>query len=100
MYYFHCLCCKFLICKEFALLGTRDFNTAVLLSLSTLATRYIRSKSVFGCRNDFEELALRLMINNNLRQPYNGADSRSLYDTILRLINTNLNIDMGIQVNS
>ena len=98
MYYFHCLCCKFLICKDFALLGTRHFEITVPLSLSTLATPYIRSKSVFGCSHDFEEMALRLMIDNNLRQPYNAADTRSLYDTVLWLINTNLDINMSIWV--
>ena len=40
------------------------------------------------------------MTDNNFRQPYNAADSISLYDTLLRLINTNLNINMGIQVNN
>ena len=100
MYYFRCFCCKFLICKDFPLLGIRDFKITVQLSLSTLATPYIRSKSVFGCSHEFEELVLRLMIDNNLRQPYNAADSRALYDTLLRLINTKLSIDMGIQVNS
>ena len=40
------------------------------------------------------------MIDNNIRQPYNAADSRSLNDTLLRLINTNLNINMVIQVKS
>ena len=96
MYYCHCPCSKFLICKDFALLGTRDFKITVPLSLSTLATPYIRPKSVFGCSHDFEELALRLMIDNNLSQLYNAADPRSLYVTLLRLINTNLNINMGI----
>ena len=96
MYYFHCPCCKFLICKDFALLGTGDFKITVPLSLSTLATAYIKSKSVFACSHDFEELALRLVIDNNLSQPYNVANSRSFYDTLLRLINTNLNINMGI----
>ena len=96
MYYFHCPCCKFLICKDFALLGTRDFKLTVPLSLSTLATPYIRPKSVFGWSHDFEELALRLMIDNNLSQLYNAADPRSLYVTLLRLINTNLNINMAI----
>ena len=72
----------------------------VPLSFLTLATPYIRSKSVFGCSHNFEELALRLMIDNNIRQPYNTADSRSLNDTLLRLINTNLNINMVIQVKS
>ena len=72
----------------------------VPLSLLTLATPYIRSKSVFGCSHNFEQLALRLMIDNNIRQPYNAADSRSLNDTLLRLINTNLNINMVIQVKS
>ena len=72
----------------------------VPLSLLTLATPYIRSKSVFGCSHNFEVLALRLMIDNNIRQPYNAADSRSLNDTLLRLINTNLNINMVIQVKS
>ena len=72
----------------------------VPLSFLTLATPYIRSKSVFGCSHNFEELALRLMIDNNIRQPYNAADSRSLNDTLLRLINTNLNINMVIQVKS
>ena len=96
MYYSHFPCSKFLICKDFALLGTRDFKITVPLSLSTLATPYIRSKSVCGCSHDFEQLTLRLMMDNNLRQPYNAADSRSLYDTLLRLIDTNLNINMGI----
>ena len=96
MYYFHCPCSKFLICKDFALLGTRDFKITVPLSLSTLATPYITSKSVFGCSHDFEELTLRLMMDNKLSQPYNAADSRSLDDTLLRLMNTNLNITMGI----
>ena len=100
VYYFHCLCYEFLISKGFALSGTRDFKITVLLSLSTSATPYIRSKLVSGCSPDFEELALRLMIDNNLHQLYNAADSRSLYDTLLRLINTNLNINMGIQVNT
>ena len=72
----------------------------VPLSFLTLATPYIRSKSVFGCSHNFEELALRLMIDNNIRQPYNTADSRSLNDTLLRLINTNLNINMVMQVKS
>ena len=72
----------------------------VPLSLLTLATPYIRSKSVFGFSHNFEELALRLMIDNNIRQPYNAADSRSLNDTLLRLINTNLNINMVMQVKS
>ena len=72
----------------------------VPLSFLTLATPYIRSKSVFGCSHNFEELALRLMIDNNIRQPYNAADSRSLNDTLLRLINTNLNINMVMQVKS
>ena len=72
----------------------------VPLSLLTLATPYIRSKLVFGCSHNFEELALRLMIDNNMRQPYSAADSRSLNDTLLRLINTNLNINMVIQVKS
>ena len=40
------------------------------------------------------------MIDNNMRQPYSAADSRSLNDTLLRLINTNLNINMVIQVKS
>ena len=40
------------------------------------------------------------MIDNNIRQPYNTADSRSLNDTLLRLINTNLNINMVMQVKS
>ena len=97
VYYFHFLCCKFLICKGFALSGTRDFKITVPLSLSTLATPYIRSKSVFGCSPEFEELALRLVLDNNLRQLYNAADSRSLYDTLLRLINTNLNINTSNQ---
>ena len=72
----------------------------VPLSFLTLATPYIRSKSVFGCSHNFEELALRLMIDNNIRQSYNAADSRSLNGTLLRLINTNLNINMVIQVKS
>ena len=72
----------------------------VPLSFLTLATPYLRSKSAFGCSHNFEELALRLMIDNNIRQPYNAADSRSLNGTLLRLINTNLNINMVIQVKS
>ena len=83
MYFFHALSCKFLICKGFALSVARDFEITVPLSLSALATPCIRSKSVFECSPDFEELALRLMLDNNLRQPYNSADSRPLYDTLL-----------------
>ena len=94
VYHIYCLYCQFLICKGFFLSGTRDFKITVLLSLSTLAAPYIRSKSVFGCSHDFEK------IDNNLRQPSNAANSRFLHDTLLRLINTNLNINMGMQVNS
>ena len=39
------------------------------------------------------------MIDNNIRQPSNAVDNRLLYDILLRLIDTNLNIYIGIQVN-
>ena len=51
-----------------------------------LALTYTKEKSFFGCNQDFEELALRLMIQHNLYHPSTVKECRYLYDKLIQYI--------------
>ena len=51
-----------------------------------LSSGYYTNKSNFGCVPEFEELALPLMLANNLTFPTNVEKARQLYDNLLSYI--------------
>ena len=53
---------------------------------NVLSSDYYTIKSNFGCVPEFEELALRLMLANNLTFPTNVEEASQLYDSLLSYI--------------
>ena len=53
---------------------------------NVLSCDYYTIKSNFGCVPEFEELALRLMLANNLTFPTNVEEASQLYDSLLSYI--------------
>ena len=66
--------------------GTRDFKVKVSADFERLALPYTKEKSFFGCNQDFEKLALRLMIQQNLYHPKTVKECRDLYDKLIQYI--------------
>ena len=67
-------------------LGATNCKFDVSLNDIGLADSYAKTKSVFGCSDEFEKLALTLMAHEDLEFPKNATDARILYDCLLRLI--------------
>ena len=53
---------------------------------NVLSSDYYTIKSNFGCVPEFEELALRLMLANNLTFTTNVEEASQLYDSLLSYI--------------
>lgn len=70
----------------FLFLGTIDQKERVTQQQLHASLPYVTPKKVFTCSLEFEHLALRLMVQNNLRNPRNVLESRKLYDDLLALI--------------
>ena len=66
--------------------GNRDFKVKVEADFERLALPYTNEKSFFGCNQDFEELALRLMIQQNLYHPKIVKECRDFYDKLIQYI--------------
>ncbi|XP_057306649.1 uncharacterized protein LOC130644886 isoform X2 [Hydractinia symbiolongicarpus] len=66
--------------------GSRNYKVSVSDKDATLAIPYTTSKKTFQCSEEFEELALQLMVNENLSFPADFQEARALYDTLLVLI--------------
>lgn len=67
----------------FFFLGCSDHKVNLPSNIETIASDYITKKSDFGCSEDFEELALRLMLQHNLLFPKDETECRQLYDRLL-----------------
>jgi len=65
------------------LYGCSDHKVNLPSNIETIASDYITKKSDFGCSEDFEELALRLMLQHNLLFPKDETECRQLYDRLL-----------------
>ena len=70
----------------FLFIGTMDQKIHVTQQQRHASLPYVKTKKVFTCSLEFERLALRLMVQNNLRNPRSVLESRKLYDDLLSLI--------------
>ena len=66
--------------------GTRDFKVTVSADFERLALPYTNEKLFFGCNQDFEVLALCLMIQQNLNHPKTVEECRDLYYNLIQYI--------------
>ena len=66
--------------------GTRYFKVKASADFERLPLTYTKEKSFFACNQDFEELALRLMIQQNLYHPSTVKECRDLYDKLIQYI--------------
>ena len=67
-------------------LDVHDYKNHVDSVATEQSIPYITKKPVFMCSDQFEKLALQIMIREDLRFPRNVAEARALHEKLIEVI--------------